>query len=253
MNIILILSIILYTLLILNIYIIIEIYNYNIKKTETELYTKLYSELATDLYIELAIDLYTELATEIPSVKEEPVLETEEPVLETEEPILETILETEEPILETEEPILETEEPILETILETEEPVLEETESEHNNIYECINVAQNNYAIDSYFNKNMNVTFKFNTILSSLKDELNTCNILYNNTLNTLNSSEYDVYTMYKQLPEFPLSKCDEEYFYYYIYNINSGEICNEFETLNNDCSYFNIITLILGLERCNT
>ena len=204
MNIILILSIILYTLLVLNIYVIIEIYNYNIKKIKIELYSKLYTELATDLYIESVSDLYIESASDLPLVKENLVEETEETV---------------------------------ETILE------------HNNIYECVNVAQNNYAIDLYFNKNMNVTFKFNTILSSLKDELNTCNILYTNILNTFNTSEYDVYTMYKQMP---LSKCDEEYFYYYIYNIYSGEICNEFETLTNDCSQFNIIALILGLERCN-
>jgi hypothetical protein len=121
-------------------------------------------------------------------------------------------------------------------------------EPEHNNIYGCINIAQNNYAIDSYFIKNTNNTNNFNSILSSLKDELITCNILYNNTL--INSHQYE---SYKQIKDFPLSKCDEEYFDYYIYNIYSGDICNELNILNSDCSQFNIITLMLGLERCNT
>ena len=123
-----------------------------------------------------------------------------------------------------------------------------ESEPEHNNIYNCIDIVQNNYALDLYFIKNnTNNINKFNHVLLSLKDELNTCNVLYNNTL--INNQQYE---SYKQIKDFPLSKCDEEYFNYYIYNIYSGEICNEFNILNNDCSQFNIITLMLGLERCN-
>ena len=183
MNIIMQLVIIIYILFILNIYIIIEIYNYKIKKTERNLYNKLYTELVINHESELVINHESEC----------------------------------------------------------------ELDSNHTNIYECINILQNNYAIDSYFIKNTNNTNKFNSVLSSLKDELNTCNILYNNTL--VNNGQYE---SYKQIKLLPLSKCDEEYFDYYIYNIYSGEICNEFNILNNDCSQFNIITLMLGLERCN-
>ena len=178
MNIIINLVIIIYILFILNIYIIIEIYNYEIRKMERKLYNKLVS------------------------------------------------------------------------IREPEPELVSIREPDHDNIYNCIDIAQNNYALDLYFIKNTNNTNntnKFNHILSSLKDELHTCNILYNNTL--INNNYYE---SYKQIKEFLLSKCDEEYFDYYIYNIYSGEICNEFETLNSDCSQFNIITLILGLERCN-
>jgi hypothetical protein len=206
MNIIINLVIIIYILFILNIYIIIEIYNYEIRKMERKLYNKLVSIRETELV----------------SIREP------EP-----EPELVSIRET-EPKPEPE-------------LVSIREP---DPEPDHDNIYNCIDIAQNNYALDLYFIKNTNNTNntnKFNHILSSLKDELHTCNILYNNTL--INNNYYE---SYKQIKEFLLSKCDEEYFDYYIYNIYSGEICNEFETLNSDCSQFNIITLILGLERCN-
>ena len=186
MNIIMHLVIIIYILFILNIYIIIEIFNYEIKKIERKLYNKL---------VNISIH-----------------------------------------------------EPELVSIDNHEPELVSIDDHEHDNIYGCINIVQNNYAIDSYFIKNTNNTNNFNSILSSLKDELNTCNILYNNTL--INSRHYE---SYKQIKDFPLSKCDEEYFDYYIYNIYSGEICNELNILNNDCSQFNIITLMLGLERCNT
>jgi hypothetical protein len=203
------LVIIIYILFILNIYIIIEIYNYKIKKTERNLYNKLYTELV--------INHESELVSE-----SELVINRES----------ELVINHESELVSESE---------LDSNRESE------LDSNHTNIYECINVLQNNYAIDSYFIKNTNNTNKFNSVLSSLKDELNTCNILYNNTL--VNTGQYE---SYKQIKLLPLSKCDEEYFDYYIYNIYSGEICNELNILNNDCSQFNIITLMLGLERCN-
>jgi hypothetical protein len=209
MNIIMQLVIIIYILFILNIYIIIEIYNYKIKKTERNLYNKLYTELV--------INHESELVSE-----SELVINRES----------ELVINHESELVSESE---------LDSNRESE------LDSNHTNIYECINVLQNNYAIDSYFIKNTNNTNKFNSVLSSLKDELNTCNILYNNTL--VNTGQYE---SYKQIKLLPLSKCDEEYFDYYIYNIYSGEICNELNILNNDCSQFNIITLMLGLERCN-
>jgi len=214
MNIIMHIVIIIYILFILNIYIIIEIFNYEIKKIERNLNNKLVS-------------------------------------ISNHEPELVNISNHEPELVN-----ISNHEPELVNISNHEPELVNisnhEPEPEYDNIYGCINIAQNNYAIDSYFIKNINNTNNFNSILSSLKDELNTCYILYNNTLiiNTLINSQH--YESYKQIKDFPLSKCDEEYFDYYIYNIYSGEICNELNILNNDCSQFNIITLMLGLERCN-
>lgn len=179
MNIIMHLVIIIYILFILNIYIIIEIYNYEIRKIQRKLYTESVS--------------FSNREFELVSIINR----------------------------------------------ESESVSFSNHETEHDNIYGCINTAQNNFI------KNTN---NFNSILLSLKDELVTCNILYNNTL--MNNRQYDSYT---KIQDNSLSKCNEEYFDYYIYNIYSGEICNEFNIMDKDyCSEFNIITLMLGLERCN-